>query len=97
MGLLQTCFTFFTSIQPFRNPKLIHLLRVICRDTIHPESQNSLSVMGFMAGVWITTVYNLRVADHYTYFVGGDLWGWEVWAHNVNRILSERTPHMHSW
>lgn len=26
----------------------------------------------------ITTVYNLRVADHHTYFVGGALWGWDV-------------------
>ena len=29
------------------------------------------------------TVYNLRVADHHTYFVGGDGWGFAVWAHNV--------------
>lgn len=38
--------------------------------------------MEFMAGVWIITVYNLRVADDPTYFVGGDLWGREVWVHN---------------
>jgi hypothetical protein len=31
----------------------------------------------------ISTVYNLRVADHHTYFVGGALWGWDVWVHNV--------------
>ena len=31
----------------------------------------------------ITTVYNLRVADHHTYFVGGALWGWDVWVHNT--------------
>ena len=31
----------------------------------------------------ITTVYNLRVADHHTYFVGGALWGWDVWVHNA--------------
>jgi len=28
-------------------------------------------------------VYNLRVADFHTYFVGGDGWGWAVWAHNA--------------
>gem|GEM_PF-5472292 len=33
----------------------------------------------------ITTVYNLRVADHHTYFVGGALWGWDVWVHNAYR------------
>ncbi len=27
-------------------------------------------------------VYNLRVADHHTYFVGDDDWGFAVWTHN---------------
>jgi len=31
----------------------------------------------------VTTVYNLRVADHHTYFVGGALWGFDVWVHNA--------------
>jgi hypothetical protein len=25
----------------------------------------------------------LRVADHHTYFVGGTIWGWDVWVHNA--------------
>jgi hypothetical protein len=29
-------------------------------------------------------VYNLRVADYHTYFVGGESWGFSVWAHNSN-------------
>jgi hypothetical protein len=43
----------------------------------------------------ITTVYNLRVADHHTYFVGGALWGWDVWVHNAYdpKILNFRTRH----
>jgi hypothetical protein len=28
-------------------------------------------------------VYNFRVADYHTYFVGGDGWGLSVWAHNA--------------
>jgi len=32
----------------------------------------------------VTTVYNLQVADHHTYFVGGTIWGWDVWVHNAN-------------
>ena len=28
-------------------------------------------------------VYNLRVAEYHTYFVGADGWGWALWAHNV--------------
>ncbi len=45
------------------------------------------------SGAWVTveavedtgewaTVYNLRVADFHTYFVGCDEWGFSVWAHN---------------
>ena len=29
-------------------------------------------------------VYNLRVADWHTYFVGCGEWGFSVWAHNLN-------------
>ncbi|MFO0880607.1 MAG: polymorphic toxin-type HINT domain-containing protein, partial [Gemmataceae bacterium] len=31
----------------------------------------------------VETVYNVRVADWHTYFVGGDEWGFSVWAHNA--------------
>jgi len=33
-------------------------------------------------------VYNCRVAEYHTYFVGDEGWGWSVWAHNacVSRI-----------
>jgi hypothetical protein len=33
-------------------------------------------------GIW-STVYNLRVAEYHTYFVGCDEWGFSVWAHNT--------------
>ena len=33
-------------------------------------------------GEW-EVVYNLRVADHRTYFVGDDTWSFAVWAHNA--------------
>jgi hypothetical protein len=29
-------------------------------------------------------VYNLRVADYHTYFVGRSKWGFSVWAHNTS-------------
>jgi len=31
----------------------------------------------------VATVYNFRVADYHTYFVGDEEWGWSVWAHNA--------------
>ena len=32
----------------------------------------------------IETVYNCRVAEFHTYFVGGEDWEFSVWAHNAN-------------
>jgi hypothetical protein len=37
-------------------------------------------------------VYNLRVSEYHTYFVGGDEWGFSVWAHNTYSQL-ERDFH----
>ena len=31
----------------------------------------------------IETVYNCRVAEYHTYFVGSADWQWSVWAHNA--------------
>ena len=31
----------------------------------------------------VETVYNFRVADHHTYFVGGKEWGFSIWCHNA--------------
>ncbi len=33
-------------------------------------------------GVW-ETVYNFRIAEWHTYFVGEISWGWALWAHNA--------------
>ena len=30
----------------------------------------------------VETVYNFRVADYHTYFVGSTHWGFSVWVHN---------------
>ncbi|MDW8244736.1 MAG: polymorphic toxin-type HINT domain-containing protein [Thermogemmata sp.] len=35
------------------------------------------------------TVYNCRVADWHTYFVGSEEWGFSVWAHNSYGIKSK--------
>jgi Pretoxin HINT domain/Bacterial Ig-like domain (group 3)/Bacterial Ig domain len=33
-------------------------------------------------------VYNLRIADHHTYFVGAKDWGFSAWAHNTYSIVA---------
>lgn len=35
-------------------------------------------------------VYNLRIADYHTYFVGSREWGFSVWAHNACQITLNR-------
>jgi RHS repeat-associated protein len=36
----------------------------------------------------VTTVYNMRVADHHTYFAGAEEWGFAVWVHNANCVVT---------
>jgi serine protease inhibitor len=40
-------------------------------------------------------VFNLRVAGHHTYFVGGESWGFAVWTHNfyINEFHADHTFH----
>ena len=35
------------------------------------------------------TVYNVRVAEWHTYFVGTQEWGFALWAHNIARAVPE--------
>ena len=35
------------------------------------------------------TVYNLRVADDHTYFVGRDDWGFSIWVHNTYVVVNK--------
>jgi len=39
----------------------------------------------------LQTVYNLRVADYHTYFVGDEGWGFAAWAHNTYVYVSRGT------
>jgi len=39
------------------------------------------------------TVYNLRVADFHTYFVGSEEWGFSVWAHNAYGDVGDHRPY----
>jgi hypothetical protein len=37
----------------------------------------------------VETVYNFRVADYHTYFVGSAEWGFSVWVHNVYSVKGQ--------
>ncbi len=43
----------------------------------------------FDTGEW-EAVYNVRVAEYHTYFLGGDDWAFSVWAHNANYTVVPR-------
>ena len=42
----------------------------------------------------VATVYNLRVCDYHTYFVGSREWGFSVWAHNANYAVVQEGPNV---
>jgi hypothetical protein len=47
-----------------------------------------VSVDSIADGGAMVPVYNLRVADYHTYFVGTQTWGFSVWAHNSDPCLT---------
>jgi RHS repeat-associated protein len=52
-------------------------------DVLVGHDNRTVAVEGVVEADEWTEVYNLRVADWHTYFVGCDEWGFSVWAHNA--------------
>jgi hypothetical protein len=52
-------------------------------DELRSRDGKWVTVQGVADSGEVTTVYNLRVAEHHTYFVGARDWGFSVWAHNT--------------
>ena len=52
-------------------------------DSLRSHDGQWVSVESVAEGQGLAAVYNLRVADYHTYFVGGESWGFSVWAHNA--------------
>lgn len=51
-------------------------------DWLKTEDHRWVQVTDLCDSGEVTTVYNIRVADYHTYFVGTEDWGFTVWAHN---------------
>jgi hypothetical protein len=51
-------------------------------DLLQTHEGDWVSVEGVADSGEVATVYNLCVANHHTYFVGCEQWGFDVWAHN---------------
>jgi len=52
-------------------------------DKLSTHEGRWVAVEGVTDSGEVTTVYNVRVADYHTYFVGCAEWGFSVWAHNL--------------
>jgi hypothetical protein len=57
-------------------------------DLLRTRDGKPLRVEGVADSGQVTTVYNWRIADYHTYFVGSCNWGLSVWAHNTCRGTS---------
>jgi hypothetical protein len=57
--------------------------RLEAGDRLRSADGQEVAVEGVFDTGLEETVYNCRVQDYSTYFVGGEDWGFSVWAHNV--------------
>jgi hypothetical protein len=55
-------------------------------DRLVDSQGGSLAIDAIRVTDRLITVYNLRVADFHTYFVGGKLWKFDAWVHNAGKI-----------
>jgi hypothetical protein len=53
------------------------------RDLLRSDDGQWVAVEDVCDAGEVATVYNFRVAEHHTYFVGSREWGFSVWAHNA--------------
>ncbi len=66
-----------------------YLLKV--GDRLRSDDGQTVTVEAVCDSGTIETVYNCRVAEYHTYFVGGAAWQWSVWAHNACNVEQART------
>jgi len=63
-----------------------HELRV--GDRLNSHDGQWLAVQAVEESGRITTVYNVRVEEYHSYFVGCGEWGFSVWAHNADYVIN---------
>ncbi len=61
--------------------KAAYLLKV--GDRLRSDDGETVTVEAVCDSGTIETVYNCRVAEYHTYFIGSAAWQWSVWAHNA--------------
>jgi hypothetical protein len=61
-------------------------------DLLRSHDGQWIAVKTVFAGAELAPVYNMRVADYHTYFVGSSEWDFSVWAHNTCAGLNHYVP-----
>ena len=61
-------------------------------DQLVGKNGELIIVDAVVAGAEFEAVYNLRLADFHTYFVGDDGWGFAAWAQNTCEALHHYVP-----
>src|SRR5262249_48467053 len=57
-------------------------------DLLRSDDGQWVPVDGLSDSGETTTVYNLRIADYHTYYVGSHEWGFSLWAHNMYELTT---------
>jgi hypothetical protein len=73
-----------TELHPFfvRGRGWIPAGKLHAKDRLSTNRQDCVEVDKVVETGAAEAVYNLRVADYHTYFIGSQAWGFAVWAHN---------------
>jgi intein/homing endonuclease len=83
-----------TAEHPFsRNGEWVNANELRIGDRVLCESGMTVTVEGARETNDLETVYNFRIADHHTYFVGESDDGTAVWAHNSNGCSLSELAH----
>ena len=53
-------------------------------DLLHSHDGCLMAVESVVPTREVATVYNLRIAEYHTYYVGCEDWGFSVWSHNLS-------------
>src|SRR5262245_12785792 len=63
-------------------------------DVLRSHDGQKLPVEAVTDSGEVTTVYNFRIAEYHTYFVGSAAWGFSLWVHNADYTseLSRNDP-----
>jgi Pretoxin HINT domain len=67
----------------YRDGEWVDANRLREGDRLLCEGGRTVVVESIVETSRLAKVYNFRVGEYHTYFVGGEDWGWAVWAHNA--------------